>query len=40
MTGAVVELAAHLSVPVPCTSAVHACVKLLDYLSQRSARSA
>jgi 2-dehydropantoate 2-reductase len=40
MTGAVVELAAHLNVPVPHTSAVHACVKLLDYLSQRGARSA
>lgn len=35
MTGAVVELAAHLSVPVPHTSAVHACVKLLDHLRQR-----
>jgi 2-dehydropantoate 2-reductase len=35
MTGAVVELAAYLGVPVPCTQAVHACVKLLDYLSQR-----
>ncbi len=36
MTGAVVELAAHLSVPVPHTSAVHACVKLLDHLGQRT----
>jgi 2-dehydropantoate 2-reductase len=36
MTGAVVELAAHLSVPVPHTSAVHACVKLLDHLGRRS----
>ncbi len=32
MTGAVVELAEHLSVPVPCTSTVHACVRLLDHL--------
>jgi len=32
MTGAVVELAAYLSVPVPSVGAVHACVKLLDYL--------
>ncbi|MBO0833104.1 MAG: 2-dehydropantoate 2-reductase, partial [Actinobacteria bacterium] len=32
MTGAVVELAAHLTQPVPCISAVHACVKLLDQL--------
>jgi 2-dehydropantoate 2-reductase len=36
MTGAVVELAAHLGLPVPYTSAVHACVKLLDYLGQRT----
>jgi 2-dehydropantoate 2-reductase len=39
MTGAVVELAEHLSLPVPHTSAVHACVKLLDHLRQRSAGS-
>jgi 2-dehydropantoate 2-reductase len=32
MTGAVVELAAYLSVPVPSVRAVHACVKLLDHL--------
>jgi 2-dehydropantoate 2-reductase len=32
MTGAVVELAAHLRVDVPHTQAVHACVTLLDKL--------
>ena len=32
MTGAIVELAGHLGVDVPHTSAVHACVKLLDRL--------
>ena len=37
MTGAVVELAAYLNVPVPSVGAVHACVKLLDNLRQRSA---
>jgi 2-dehydropantoate 2-reductase len=37
MTGAVVELAAYLSVPVPSVRAVHACVKLLDHLRQRGA---
>ena len=37
MTGAVVELAAYLGVPVPCTQTVHACVKLLDHLRQRGA---
>jgi 2-dehydropantoate 2-reductase len=36
MTGAVVELAAHLGVPVPSVRAVHACVKLLDHLRQRT----
>ena len=35
MTGAVVELAAHLSVPVPSVRAVHACVRLLDHLRQQ-----
>jgi len=40
MTGAVVELAGYLSVPVPQTSAVHGCVKLLDHLRQRSAEPA
>jgi 2-dehydropantoate 2-reductase len=37
MTGAVVELAAYLGVPVPRTQAVHACVRLLDHLRQRGA---
>jgi 2-dehydropantoate 2-reductase len=37
MTGAVVELAAYLGVPVPSVGAVHACVKLLDHLRQRGA---
>ncbi len=32
MTGAIVELAAHLGVDVPHTSTVHACVQLLDRL--------
>jgi 2-dehydropantoate 2-reductase len=32
MTGAIVELAAHLGVAVPHTSTVHACVQLLDRL--------
>jgi 2-dehydropantoate 2-reductase len=32
MTGAIVELAARLGVEVPHTSAVHACVQLLDRL--------
>jgi len=32
MTGAIVELATKLDVPVPHTEAVHACVKLLDLL--------
>jgi 2-dehydropantoate 2-reductase len=32
MTGAVVELAAHLNIDVPHTRAVHACVSLLDQL--------
>jgi 2-dehydropantoate 2-reductase len=36
MTGAIVELAAHLGVEVPHTSAVHACAKLLDHLTQQS----
>jgi 2-dehydropantoate 2-reductase len=35
MTGAIVELAAKLEVPVPHTQAVHACVKLLDRLALR-----
>jgi 2-dehydropantoate 2-reductase len=38
MTGAVVELAAHLNVPVPATAAVHACIKLLDHLRQAPSR--
>jgi 2-dehydropantoate 2-reductase len=38
MTGAVVELAAHLNVPVPATTAVHACIKLLDHLRQAAGR--
>jgi 2-dehydropantoate 2-reductase len=37
MTGAVVELAEHLSEPVPSVRAVHACIKLLDQLRQRDA---
>lgn len=37
MTGAIVELAAKLDVPVPHTRAVHACVKLLDRLQRGSA---
>jgi 2-dehydropantoate 2-reductase len=32
MTGAIVELAAHLSIEVPHTRTVHACAKLLDQL--------
>ena len=36
-TGAVVELAEHLSEPVPSVRAVHACIKLLDQLRQRRA---
>ena len=40
MTGAVVELAAYLGVPVPSVRAVHASVKLLDHLRQRGVRSA
>jgi 2-dehydropantoate 2-reductase len=36
MTGAVTELAEHLGEPVPCTRAVHACIKLLDHLRQRA----
>jgi len=36
MTGAVVELAEHLNEPVPAVRAVHACIKLLDHLRQRS----
>ncbi|HEY2506133.1 MAG TPA: 2-dehydropantoate 2-reductase [Streptosporangiaceae bacterium] len=39
MTGAIVELAEHLNVPVPCSAAVHACVKLLDHLRQEASRS-
>jgi 2-dehydropantoate 2-reductase len=40
MTGAVVELAAHLGVDVPHTRAVHACVTLLDELrAERQRRS-
>jgi 2-dehydropantoate 2-reductase len=39
MTGAVVELAEHLNEPVPSVRAVHACVKLLDQLRQRSANA-
>jgi 2-dehydropantoate 2-reductase len=34
MTGAIVELADRLGVPVPHTRTVHACVKLLDDLEQ------
>jgi 2-dehydropantoate 2-reductase len=37
MTGAVVELAEHLNEPVPSVRAVHACIKLLDQLRQRTA---
>jgi 2-dehydropantoate 2-reductase len=37
MTGAIVELASKLGVPVPRTEAVHACVKLLDRLPRRPA---
>jgi len=35
MTGAVIELARRLEVPVPRTEAVHACVALLDALAAR-----
>lgn len=37
MTGAIVELAARLGVPVPHTEAVHACAKLLDRLARSPA---
>ena len=37
MTGAIVELAGHLGIDVPCTSTVHACVKLLDQLRAKRA---
>lgn len=37
MTGAIVELAARLDVPVPHTEAVHACAKLLDRLARSPA---
>jgi 2-dehydropantoate 2-reductase len=37
MTGAVIELARKLDVPVPHTAAVHACAKLLDRLRRRVA---
>ena len=37
MTGAIVELAARLAVPVPHTTAVHACAKLLDRLARSPA---
>ena len=37
MTGAIVELAAKLAVPVPHTAAVHACAKLLDRLARSPA---
>jgi len=41
MTGAVVELAAHLGIEVPHVQAVHACAALLDKLrAERSGRSA
>jgi 2-dehydropantoate 2-reductase len=36
MTGAIVELAEQLNEPVPSVRTVHACVKLLDHLRQRS----
>lgn len=39
MTGAVVELAEHLNVPVPSVRAMHACVKLLNCLHQCVARA-
>jgi len=38
MSGAVIELADRLGIPVPHTRAVHACTKLLDLVSQRSER--
>jgi len=37
MTGAVIELGGKLGVPVPLTSAIHACTKLLGELNVRSA---
>jgi 2-dehydropantoate 2-reductase len=37
MTGAIVELAAHLNVDVPHVATVHACAKLLDELTRRQA---
>ena len=40
MTGAVVELAELLGIPVPHTRAVHACVKLLDALRRRAGDAA
>jgi len=39
MTGAVVELSAYLSVPVPSVRTVHACVRLLDHLRQHNAEA-
>jgi 2-dehydropantoate 2-reductase len=38
MTGAVIEIANTLSVPVPNTRAVHACIKALEELRQASGR--
>ena len=35
MTGAIIELAERLSVSVPHTAAIHACVKLLDWRAQQ-----
>lgn len=32
MTGAVLELAQHLDVPMPCLTTIHACVRLMDEL--------
>lgn len=37
MTGAVVELAERLKVPVPAVQTMHACITLLDYLRRRDA---
>jgi 2-dehydropantoate 2-reductase len=39
MTGAIIELAAKLSIPVPHTETVHACAKLLDRLRRRPGSS-
>ena len=40
MTGAIVELAEHLTVDVPHTRTVHACAKLLDHVRREQSRRA